>query len=106
LATGSSTVGKPKSAKKTKKAQKVAKPPMKPPQAAPSETLEKRIEAFAWKNMGGIVNFRQIVEAFPGTKPAIASMNLARIAKKFGWNKTTDGGYHVLGKIQEIQKAV
>jgi hypothetical protein len=104
LATG--TAAKSKNVKKTKKARKVAKPATKPQPAAPRETLEKRIEAFAWKNMGGIVNFKQIVEVFPGTKPAIASMNLAKIAKKFGWNKTVDGGYHVQGKIQEIQKAV
>jgi hypothetical protein len=103
LATG--TAAKGKGAKKTKKAKKSVKSTTKPT-AAPTETLEKRIEAFAWKNMGGIVSFKDIVEAFPGTKPAIASMNLAKIAKKFGWNKTVDGGYHVQGKIQEMQKAV
>lgn len=95
---------KSKNGKKAKKARKVPKPAAKSQSAAPEETLEKRIEAFAWGKMGGIVNFKQVSEAFPGMKPAVASMNLARIAKKFGWNKTTDGGYHVQGKVQEIQK--
>jgi len=54
--------------------------------------------------MGGVVYFKQVAEAF-GLKPAIASMNLARIAKKCGWLKTNDGGYHVLGKVQEMPKA-
>ena len=91
--------------RRKKKARKSASPPVKEPVTVPEESLEKRIEAFAWKNMGGIVNFKQVVEAFPGMKPAVASMNLARIAKKCGWNKTTDGGYHIQGKIQEMQKA-
>lgn len=99
------TAPKAKGGKKAKKARKTAKPAAKPQSAAPEEGIEKRIEAFAWKNMGGIVNFKHVMEAFPGTKPAIASMMLAKIAKKCGWNKTTDGGYHIQGKVQEMPKA-
>lgn len=92
--------------RRKKKARKTANSPVThQPNTTPEESLEKRIEAFAWENMGGIVNFKQVVEAFPGMKPAVASMNLGRIAKKCGWNKTTDGGYHIQGKIQEMPKA-
>jgi len=90
-----------KKAKKTRKTSKEAKQPVDP-----SQSLERRIEAYALEHLGAVVNFKQVADALPGTVPSVVSLTLGRMAKKFGWNKTTDGGYHLVGKVQEMPKAI
>jgi hypothetical protein len=98
--------GKPKAT--AKKGKKATPKPAKTAKPAPGiqESLEARIEAYARDHTGGVITFKQVADALPGTLPSVVSLSLGRIAKKRGWHKTTDGGYHIMGKVQEMAKAV
>jgi hypothetical protein len=100
---------KPKTAKKkAKKISNTVKLQKQNPASSPipADGLESRIEAYALEHTGEVVNFKQVAKALPGTVPSVVSLALGRMAKKRGWNKTTDGGYHIVGKVQEMAKAV
>ena len=95
---------KPKNGKKAKKGKKAAvkaKPTLAlTAGAAPEENLDSRIFDYAKQHNGEVINYKQVADALPGTHPKVVALLLGKMAKKHGWNKTTDGGYHILGKVQ------
>jgi len=93
------------SKKKTKKAKKVvpkAAAPNAPPEAgpAPEENPESLIFEYAKQHLGGVIDYKQVADTLPGTHPKVVALLMGKMAKKHGWNKTTDGGYHIVGKVQ------